>query len=105
MTVEQEGVRYNIPESSTVPSLISLNGFCGRKAPYFFWKNKTAQPVSLTAVDPEAKAGRHGAPRTCKFCLPLSVRSLVATGTLLRSFISLVMLLAPTKAFWWCTPI
>ena len=34
-TVERVGVRYKIPDPPTSPSLISLNGFCGRKAPCF----------------------------------------------------------------------
>ena len=29
------GVRYKIPDPPTSPSLISLNGFCGRKAKCF----------------------------------------------------------------------
>ena len=33
--IQRVGVRYIIPDPLTSPSLINLNGVCGRKAPMF----------------------------------------------------------------------
>ena len=35
VTVLREGIRYKIPDPPSSPSVISLSGFCGRKAPCF----------------------------------------------------------------------
>ena len=40
------GVRYKIPDPPTSPSLISLNGFCGRKAKCFHLM-RPAVPLSV----------------------------------------------------------
>ena len=37
VTVQRVGVRYKISDPPTSPSLICLNGFCGRKAPCFLY--------------------------------------------------------------------
>ena len=71
-SVARVGVRYKIPDPPTSPSLISLNGFCGRKAPCFLLWGCTVGGVYVPCIYSHARWCYRSRFRSLLLC-PLSV--------------------------------
>ena len=74
VTVQRVGVRYKISDPPTSPSLICLNGFCGRKAPCFLYPHSDSSREG-------GKVGGGGSLRTTRVVLS----SLRTTSVVLNS--------------------